>query len=208
MVRILCYGDSNTWGAIPGSAKGRYAENERFPKRLQALLGNEYEVIEEGLRARTTDIDDIKIFKGNRNGFLTFPQLVWTHDPLDYIVLFLGTNDMKDKFNVQAKDSAKNIEKYIKYFHSHFAKDLGKIPQIIIVAPGEIRGGLFDGFNKAEEKSKHFNSEYEKIAKKHKCLFVDNSGLVAGSDGIHLTKESHEVLANKLAMLIKNQKTK
>lgn len=204
MKRILCYGDSNTWGAIPGTANGRYNERERYTKVLQSLLGNEYEVIEEGLRARTTNYDDVKELKGNRNGLNFFGQIVWTHDPLDYIVLFLGTNDMKDKFNTTPKDSANNIKHYIDYFKNQGIKELIKIPQIIIVAPGLIKGGLFEGFDYAENKSISFNSEYEKIANKEGCLFVSNEVLIAGSDGIHLTKESHKLLAKKLFEILKN----
>ena len=116
-------------------------------------------MIEEGLKARTTNIDDIKEPKGNRNGAVFFPQCVYSHDPLDYIIIFLGTNDMKSKFNSNAKTCANNIEeKYIKVLKDKIFQDLIQIPQIIIVAPSIIKEGLFDGFEGAENKSKSFNT--------------------------------------------------
>ena len=49
--RILCFGDSNTWGYKPTG--GRYDEETRWPMRMQRLLGDGYIVIEEGLNGRT-----------------------------------------------------------------------------------------------------------------------------------------------------------
>ena len=53
-IRILCYGDSNTWGTI-----GKWVENDdpslryenRWTQILQQQLGDKYTVIEEGLGA-------------------------------------------------------------------------------------------------------------------------------------------------------------
>lgn len=202
MKRILCYGDSNTWGAIPGTANGRYCE--RYPKILQKLLGQNYEVVEEGLRARTVCVDDIQQPKGNRNGALFFAQSVYSHDPLDFVVILLGTNDLKNKFNKTPKMCANELEEYyIKVINGELGKQLIQKPRIVIVAPGEIKEGLFNGFENAEEKSKSFNNEYKKVANKNACIFIDNKILQAGCDGIHLTQESHKKLAEKLANVIK-----
>lgn len=48
--RVLCYGDSNTWGRVPsGMGEERYPVDTRWPGILQNLLGENYEIIEEGL---------------------------------------------------------------------------------------------------------------------------------------------------------------
>ena len=54
--RILAFGDSNTWGYIPGTAE-RYDEDTRWTKLLEKKLGDGYEVVEEGLTGRTTVFD-------------------------------------------------------------------------------------------------------------------------------------------------------
>ena len=59
MKTIVCYGDSNTYGADPASGK-RYAPDVRWTGVLQAELGLGYRVIEEGLSGRTTNLDDIR----------------------------------------------------------------------------------------------------------------------------------------------------
>ena len=53
MIRILCYGDSNTWGYMPGTGE-RYSEDIRWPMIVQKHLGNGYTVIENGINGRTT----------------------------------------------------------------------------------------------------------------------------------------------------------
>lgn len=84
---------------------------------------------------------------------------------------------------------------------------LNSAPKIIIVAPGEIRGGLFDDFDSSsEEKSKRFNSIYRQLAIKNDC-FIDNQNLIAGEDGVHLSKESHQKLAEKIFSAINTENT-
>ena len=64
MKRILCYGDSNTWGYDPvetgteGSAAARFPEDVRWTGVLQRQLGPGYRVLEEGLNGRTTAFQD------------------------------------------------------------------------------------------------------------------------------------------------------
>ena len=39
-IKILCYGDSNTWGYIPGTDHQRFSKDERWPGALQRMLGD------------------------------------------------------------------------------------------------------------------------------------------------------------------------
>ena len=202
MKKVLCYGDSNTWGFISGTNHERYDESVRYTKVLQKILGTEFEVIEEGLPGRTCCTDDIKECFGNINGELYFAQSIYSHLPLDYIVLMLGTNDLKTKFDKAVSDCADALKnKYIKPIIAGLDEKLNKMPKIVVVTPAKIEGswGKFDG---ADEKSLHFNDEYKKVATENDCLFVSNEGLVNGVDKIHLTKESHLLLAERIAKTI------
>ena len=205
MKKILCYGDSNTWGAVSGTKDKRYNQNQRWTKLLQKQLGDKYEVIEEGFRSRTTAFDDFKGARGNRNGATFFGQCVYTHDPLDYIIIFLGTNDLKSRFNANPKLSAKNIKtNYIDLINSDFTNDLIKKPKIVIIAPSVVKEGFLEDFDGAEDKSKKFNSEYQEMASQNNVLFVDNENLICGIDGVHLTEQSHNILALKLFNILQN----
>ncbi|GEM_PF-5793027 len=63
MKNILCYGDSNVRGVIPEKVRGNlvkaYDKNKRWTGILQKLLGDDHNVIEEGMGGRTTMFDEI-----------------------------------------------------------------------------------------------------------------------------------------------------
>ena len=61
MKNILCYGDSNTWGAKPIEVFGeihRFPLEARWTTVLQQELGSNYYVVAEGLNNRTSAFDD------------------------------------------------------------------------------------------------------------------------------------------------------
>lgn len=204
-IRVLCYGDSNTWGTMPDNHKMRYGEGERYTSILQDLLGEKYEIINEGLCSRTLDSDDIKFPKGNRNGLLFFAPCVMTHNPIHYLVLFLGSNELKEKFNKSTLDIALSLQdNYIKFLQNYLAKELLIVPKIIVIAPGVISKDCFLNTGGAYEKSLLFNEIYKNIALSNNCYFVDNKNILAGSDGLHLSRESHKYIANELYKIIIN----
>lgn len=95
---ILCHGDSNTWGYVPSGdyTKGieRYSRNIRWPGALQSYLGNDYYyIIEEGLNSRTTNID--YQVQPNRNGKTYLPPCLYSHSPINFVILALGGNNLK-----------------------------------------------------------------------------------------------------------------
>lgn len=205
MKRILCFGDSNTWGYIPSSDAERYPASIRYPRVLASLLGNDYEVIEEGLPGRTMCSDDLKELVGNRNGKLAFGGIVYSSLPLDYILIMLGSNDLKYIYKDTAKHCAESLENdYIYKVEQKLAGKIKNSPKIIIVAPSVVGDGYEKVSKDVVDESYYFNEEYQKVAEKHNCLFVDNSGLETGSDFIHLTEKSHHLLAEKIYKVIKD----
>jgi lysophospholipase L1-like esterase len=89
---VVCFGDSNTWGYVPGSEGERFPREVRWPSRLQEMLGDEWEVIAEGLNGRTATFE--RADSEGRNGLpYLFPCLL-SHAPVDTVVIFLGTNDV------------------------------------------------------------------------------------------------------------------
>ena len=55
----------------------------------------------------------------------------------------------------------------------------------------------------ATEKSKQLNEIYKTLAQRYRCAFIGNEKLIVGSDGVHLSEESHKYLGNELAKEIK-----
>ena len=109
---ILCIGDSNTHGLCTDPSESadhgsRYNEEERWTCLLQKALGAEYLVIEEGLSGRTCVYDDPDMDSVNLLPVLHV--LLNSHEPLDMLILMLGTNDYKVKFNTDARKIAKGM---------------------------------------------------------------------------------------------------
>lgn len=108
MKQILCFGDSNTYGLIPGT-KARYDWNIRWSGILgERMRPYGYRVVEEGLCGRTTVFDDL--YRDGRNASKMLQAILETHDPIDRIILMLGTNDCKSAYNATPEDIGAGIE--------------------------------------------------------------------------------------------------
>ena len=84
----------------------------------------------------------------------------------------------------------------------------GTGPDGAVRACDRVPDGYHDAFAQRASVIKLFNKEYEELAKRNNCLFVDNEGIVAGSDDIHLTIDSHKLLARKIYGVIKDYERK
>ena len=209
--RILCYGDSNTQGIIPGDL-GRYPANVRWTGVLQDELGADYEVIEEGLWGRTTNLDDP--FE-DKNGKTYSQGIIRTHLPLDFIILWLGTNNLKKIFKGKPEKVALGLEDLILEIKKHVAasKRGFQQPKILVVSPPILAAKVVEvkpHFEGAPNKSKDLGKEFMKIAKKNYCKFIDLENYISVSavDGIHLEKESHAKIGKMFAEVIRNMETK
>ena len=209
MKTVLCYGDSNTHGYVPENGL-RYPRDVRWPGQLQALLGDDYFVIEEGCNGRTTvyedPIDDWKC------GLPYLKPCLNSHKPVDIVILMLGSNDLKDCFNLTAEEIAAGAGTLVDVIRSFTAEKQGFIPEIILVSPPEIGPGIetspfAEKFSKrAVGISKELAPCYRTVAEKKGCVFAD-AALCAGpseADSLHLTAEGHRALAEKLCETVKH----
>lgn len=205
-IRILCYGDSNTWGDTP-NGRPRYAANVRWPGKLQGLLGDGFEIIEEGLCGRTTDMDDPK--EEGRNGKTYLLPCLNTHKPINLFILMLGSNDLKERYDKNPDDIARSIDGLIKVVKKAGAGPRGKSPKILIISPPLVVRSILPvlGMKGAVEKSKKLGPKYNEVAKGNDCLFIDISKYVEPSriDGSHLSGDSHRKIAEVLAQMIREQ---
>lgn len=208
-IRILCYGDSNTWGYISGSDHQRYDNSERWTKVLANLLGDKFEIIEEGLNSRTLISNDPRPGKEGKNGYEYLIPCLDTHDPIDLVILMLGTNELKYTYNKTPEEIGNLLEQYfVKTILNRKSQIKDSYPKLLIIAPPIVSeetgyGRKENKYLGASEKSKKLNDIYKNIAEKYNCYFLSNDGLDVGIDGVHLTKESHKILANSLFKIVK-----
>ena len=102
---IFCFGDSNVWGGIPGvfnpetGLAGRYIKHKRWAGVLQKTLGDNYDIVAEGINARTTTLDEIIPGRPYKNALKQLPVSLEIHYPIDMVIFWIGTNDTKIQFN-------------------------------------------------------------------------------------------------------------
>ncbi len=204
MFEILCYGDSNTWGYIPGSGE-RYCRNVRWTGIMRSKLGEEFHIVEEGLNGRTTVWDDP--VEGHKNGKTYLPPCLESHKPLSLVIIMLGTNDLKVRYSVPTFDIALSVGALVDIVQKSGTGVDGKSPEIILLAPpplGKVTefAELLEG---GEKKSGKFGIYYKNTAKEFNCHFIDTGTIIKSSDidGVHLSKESHKILGEKIAGLVK-----
>lgn len=208
-IRILCYGDSNTWGYISGSDHERYDNEKRWTRVLANLLDSDFEIIEEGLNSRTLISKDIRPGKEGKSGYEYLIPCLDTHDPINLVILMLGTNELKAAYEKTSEEIGKILEEYfVKTILQRKSQFKNTYPKLLIVTPPVINedAEYCRNNNKyvgAMQKSKDLNTIYQKIAEKYNCYFLSNEGLTTGVDGVHLTEESHKKLANLLKDKIK-----
>ncbi|MCB9824007.1 acylhydrolase [Candidatus Nomurabacteria bacterium] len=202
-IRILAFGDSNTWGRVPGEDnKKRFDSNIRWTGILQKLLGEEYEIIEEGLNGRTTHLESPN--KNGKNGKTYFYSCLESQNPIDIIILSLGGNNLKSKYKQTPEDIGLGIEQCLEMIGLEGRNKDGTLPITILVPPiiieevPRVRGDetIID-LKGGKSKSIELPEIYEKIAKKKDILFADWNKVAKASpiDGIHLDAEEHEKIA-------------
>lgn len=204
MKRILCFGDSNTYGYIPNGI-GRYGENIRWTGRLQKKLSSEAIVIEEGLCGRTTVFDDA--LRKGRRGIEILPILLESHNPLDVVIVMLGTNDCKKVYGASANVIGRGIEQMIQQIKT-------ALPQtkILLVSPIWLGENVWKTEYDPEfsiesvEISKGLRSVYKEIAKQYNCSFLVASEVAYPSeaDQEHLDENGHKELANAIYEIVKH----
>jgi lysophospholipase L1-like esterase len=198
---IVCYGDSNTWGADPSGA-GRFAPDVRWTGVLQNELGSGYKVIEEGLNGRTTNIEDT--IEEDRNGRKQLPPTIESHRPFDLMIIMLGTNDLKARNNRSAADIAQSASKLADLARRSAAGPDGSNPKVLLMAPPatiQCGGGLDLLFAGSVEKSKLFPEQYAFYANAVGVEFLDAGSIIVSSkiDGIHFDPDQHTKLGKAVA---------
>jgi lysophospholipase L1-like esterase len=208
MKNILCYGDSNTWGARPIEAVGvveRYGPDVRWTGVMRSHLGEGYQVIDEGLNARTTVHDD-PIDGAYKNGLTYFRPCLESHVPLDLVIIMLGTNDLKSRFSLTAYDIASGIKTLLEVVQSIGPKNSGVVPQTLVIAPPPLArlSVLAEMFTGGTEKSLQFAPHYETFARLFDCDFLNAGDLVTTSDldGVHFDADQHQVLGQAVAATV------
>jgi len=195
MRTILCYGDSNTWGFDPATER-RFPREVRWPGRLQSALGEEWHVVEEGLNGRTTTLES-PIAPG-KNGLDYLVPCLDSHAPLDAVVIFLGTNDLADRYGLTATDVARAAGRLATVVARSEAGADGAAPLPILACPpplGETEWA--EDWAGAPAKSEVLADRFAAVADELGLPLVNlgEATRYSAIDGIHLDADGHAAVA-------------
>lgn len=207
MKTVLCYGDSNTYGYDPATG-GRYDADTRWPCVLGRILGDGYEVVEEGCNGRTTVFDDPN--DDWKVGLDYIKGIVCSHRPVDILVIMLGSNDMKICYNASCSTISEGMRAVVKAAVDTLVYKQKYAPEVIIVSPPEITEDVINGpfagsFDEACcEKSRNLAKYYLSVASDLGVGFLNAAEYIRPSkkDGLHLTADAHKCLAEAVASMI------
>jgi lysophospholipase L1-like esterase len=206
--QILVYGDSLTWGIIPGTRQ-RLPFESRWPGVLESALiasGHRVRVIEDCLNGRRTVLDDP--FKAGRNGMVGIEQRIEASSPLALVILMLGTNDFQSMHAHKSWHAAEGVAAIVRAIRRAPVEPGMPVPEVLVVVPPPIqepKGQIATKFVGASLKSIGLSSEYRRMTVEESCHFFD-AGSVSGSsivDGIHLDADQHAILGQSLAVVVR-----
>ena len=210
MKTVLVFGDSNSWGWKPGNdlvkPSERWSDDVRWPGVMQKELGSGFKVLVDGLNGRTTVWDDpIREYRCGKY------QIIPSMDaaaPIDLLIIFVGSNDLKVRFSVSAQDIASGAALLVRKALAQGEVFTDGKPKVILVAPpplGPVSKGLFkEMFGGNEEKSKQLGVHYKAVANTLGVDFLDAGTIVKSSDidGLHLDADQHELLGKAMTLVV------
>ena len=208
MKEILCFGDSNTHGYMPGLGT-RYPADVRWSGLLGSLLGEGYHVIEEGMDGRTTAFEDE--IQPYRSSLPYIDPCLKSHAPLDLIIIMLGTNDSKTRYGVNADEIGFGMTELIHHIETFFRYNkarAGECPKILIISP--VPMPATGGDPEMSETSLKVQAElprvYRAIAEENGCAFAEAGSWIGpellGVDSCHFKPEAHRIFAEHAAELV------
>ena len=212
-MNILVYGDSNSWGYLDDGTGLRAPE--RWPQVMARTLRSDVCLSEACLPGRTTAIDDTEMgaFVNGRTHLL--PTLL-SHQPIDLVIIMLGTNDFKARFNRSVGDIAQSL-----FDLANIVRDAGagrgpwrdgSRPDVCIIAPPVLGRRADDPtWDRCEEwlngrdKSLALPTVLRAGCEALRLLFVDANDSVQSSelDPIHWSEESHQRFGQYMAHTLK-----
>ena len=191
MRRILCFGDSNTYGYAPDGQ--RYEADSIWPGIMGKLLGDRFEVIADGKNGRTIAFDDP--YMEGCNGMLDIEASLEANAPLDLVVLMLGTNDLKKYFDATPAQIAQNLKAMCELIRQKTDAKLLIASPMLLGDEIEFSPTLSLEFGRAQiDYSFDFAPQFSKVAQEVGAGFIDLAvvAVSSGADCLHLMPEEHQ----------------
>lgn len=197
MRRIVCFGDSNTYGFSPFDGS-RYSADVRWTGVLDKLLGEKFEVVNEGKNARTIAFDDP--YNEGCNGMADIGSCIDANAPFDLMIIMLGTNDLKAYFESTPQMIADNLLKMCELVREKTDAKLLLASPMLLGDQIEFSPLRLEFGRQQVQYSFELAPYIEAVAKKIGADFIDIAVVAMSSDVdcLHLVPEEHEKLAQAM----------
>ena len=185
MNRILCYGDSNTYGYDPRSyLGGRYPKHIRWTGLLEQAGWN---VVNEGENGREIPTREWQ--------FQTAVKTVTQAAPMDVVTVMLGANDLLQHAVFTAEDVAARMERFLRKLTIHITDT-----RLLLIAPPPMRPGEWVYEQRLLTESARLGSCYRKLAEVLGIGFADAGiwNVETAYDGVHFSEAGHAAFAKGL----------
>jgi lysophospholipase L1-like esterase len=174
-MRLLCYGDSNTYGYDPRSyLGGRYPSSIRWTDQLAQETG--WEVVNAGQNGRTIP------------GPAAADRLPTVCGPADTLSVMLGTNDLLQGCSPQ--ETTQRMEAFLTPL-------LGTYPHILLISPPPMQPGTWVTEDRLLTDSAALAKFYVNLARQLGVRFADADdwGVELLFDGVHFSESGHHAFA-------------
>lgn len=174
-MKIICFGDSNTYGYNPYSPfGGRYEKNSRWTDILAEKTG--WEVINQGENGRSIP---------GSGTILSLPE------DTDWLIVMLGTNDILQGW--EPKQTAEHMEIFL-------LPIVPKTGKILLIAPPPMAPGQWVSDPDLIDRSAALSRDYRSVAERLHIRFADAGSwnIELSFDGKHFTPQGHLVFADSI----------
>ena len=178
-MKIICFGDSNTYGYDPRSYFGeRYGSNERWVDILGELM--ECEILNEGENGREIPRREDELAQ--------FAQLLENEQPVNLMIIMLGTNDLLRGNPADAV--VKCMERFLNRIDF-------PMERILLIAPPIIKQGEWVSLESYIHDFEELSAAYKALAARLRVHFVEAEkwNIETAFDGVHFTPEGHRIFA-------------
>lgn len=189
MDKILCFGDSNTYGYDPrGYLGGRYPADIRWTGRLA----------EAGFSVKNCGQNGLTIPAPGEAACLT--DRLGAPEQWHTVTVMLGTNDLLQSPSLSAEDVAARMERFLAAVTQALPPD-----RLLLIAPVPMVRGEWVTDACTMRESARLGSCFAAVADRLGARFADAAqwGVSLCFDGVHFTAEGHAAFAAGLLGAIK-----
>ncbi len=184
--RIICFGDSNTYGYDPRPYfGGRYQENAIWTKLLEK---SGYEAVNLGMNGRCIPSSEYQARAAM--------ECIQSFKPFNLLTIMLGTNDLLGGRTIRAEQVAARMSAFLNFI----IDSMGEI-KILLISPPVLKPGEWVTDGRLTSESARLGGLYRIAADNAGADYADAAAwdIETAFDGVHFTENGHARFAEKLA---------